>query len=566
MSDSDGGSREAEAVMRRLRHDMRTPLGQIIGYSELLEEEVSDRGQDDLVPDLEKIRGAAKTLLLLVDEYFSGEPVARTAASVPQPKAGAAAEAAEGEPPSGSGGSILVVDDEANNRDILTRKLTARGFAVDVAEDGESALSKVWSGSYDLVILDIMMPGISGIEVLEAIRKDRSATELPVIMATALDTSEMTADALRRGANDYVTKPIDLTALLARMENQLLLARATRQLATFAHQLELRNAFIRKTFGRYVSDEVASDVLESPDGLEIRGEKRRVTIMLTDIRGFTALTESLSPVEVVAILNNYLGKMAEIISHQRGTIDEFIGDAILALFGAPTTRDDDAERAVACALQMQCAMAEVNVENRRQGLPDVEMGIGIATGDVIVGNIGSEHRTKYAAVGTPINLAARVESYTLGGEILIDQNTFDAVARIAVVDSEREVHPKGMERPITIRQLVGLSGEWNLELPAEAHELEELADPIAVEFTVLDGKQVGADRHIGSVRALSPTAAVLYSDVEVEDLASIRLEVPGGPAGACYAKVVSTSSQEQSFVIGFTSGAAVLTAVRPQPR
>ena len=171
--------------MRRLRHDMRTPLSQIIGYSELLEEEVSDRGHDDLVPDLEKIRGAAKTLLLLVDEYFSGEPAAREVEPPPRAKDEMAAEAVNGEQPSGPGGSILVVDDEANNRDILARKLVGRGFGVDVAENGESALSKVWNGNYDLVILDIMMPGISGIEVLEAIRKERSATDLPVIMATA---------------------------------------------------------------------------------------------------------------------------------------------------------------------------------------------------------------------------------------------------------------------------------------------------------------------------------------------------------------------------------------------
>jgi class 3 adenylate cyclase len=298
---------------------------------------------------------------------------------------------------------------------MLARRLASRGFEVATAEDGASALDAIWNGNFDIVILDIMMPGISGIEVLEAVRKEHSPSELPIIMATALDASQMTADALRLGANDYVTKPIDLVALLARLDNQLSLSRATKQLATFAQQLELRNAFIRKTFGRYVSDEVASSVLESPDGLELRGEKRRVTIMMTDLRGFTALTESLSPVEVVAILNNHLGKMAEIITNWNGTIDEFIGDAILAFFGAPTMREDDAERAAACALEMQCAMEQVNAENRRQGLPDVEMGIGIATGDVIVGNIGSEHRTKYAAVGTPINLAARVESYSRAG-------------------------------------------------------------------------------------------------------------------------------------------------------
>jgi adenylate cyclase len=415
MDDRDTTSREAQAVMRRLRHDMRTPLGQIIGYSELVEEEVSDRGLDELVPDLTKIRDAAQILLQLVDVYFSGEPLPSGAEIAPiagaEAEPGRTGEAATA--PVVEGASVLVVDDEPNNREVLERRLVARGFEVTTAEDGAAALDLIWNQSFDVAILDIMMPGLSGLEVLEAVRKEHSPSELPIIMATGLDTSQMTTDALRLGANDYVTKPIDLASLFARLDNQLLLSRATKQLANFARQLELRNAFIRKTFGRYVSDEVASSVLESPEGLELRGEKRLVTIMLTDLRGFTALTESLSPVEVVEILNNYLGRMAEIISTWNGTIDEFIGDAILAFFGAPTLREDDAERAVACALEMQCAMEQVNAENRRQGLPEVEMGIGIATGEVIVGNIGSEHRTKYAAVGTPINLAARVESLAL---------------------------------------------------------------------------------------------------------------------------------------------------------
>jgi class 3 adenylate cyclase len=559
MSDSDHTSREAQAVMRRLRHDMRTPLGQIIGYSELVEEEVTDRGHDDLIPDLEKIRGAAQTLLRLVDETFSGDSVAPGAEAAAIAEGDTATESAgdaEGVP----GASVLVVDDEPNNRDMLARRLASRGFEVATAEDGASALDAIWNGNFDIVILDIMMPGISGIEVLEAVRKEHSPSELPIIMATALDASQMTADALRLGANDYVTKPIDLVALLARLDNQLSLSRATKQLATFAQQLELRNAFIRKTFGRYVSDEVASSVLESPDGLELRGEKRRVTIMMTDLRGFTALTESLSPVEVVAILNNHLGKMAEIITNWNGTIDEFIGDAILAFFGAPTMREDDAERAVACALEMQCAMEQVNAENRRQGLPDVEMGIGIATGDVIVGNIGSEHRTKYAAVGTPINLAARVESYSLGGEILIDDSSFAAVADIARVETEREVHPKGMDHPVLIRQLVGLGGSYGLELPYRVIEMDELPEPIEIEFALLEGKDIGTGRESGIVTALSSTAGVVSSDAVVEELSNLRVEVAGGSGDACYAKVVSVSEAEGSFVVRFTSGAGVLTA------
>jgi len=559
MGDSDHTSREAQAVMRRLRHDMRTPLGQIIGYSELVEEEVSDRGHDDLIPDLEKIRGAAQTLLRLVDETFSGDsvaPGAEVAANAEGDTTTESAGDAEGVP----GASVLVVDDEPNNRDMLARRLAGRGFEVTTAEDGASALDAIWNGNFDIVILDIMMPGISGMEVLEAVRKEHSPSELPIIMATALDASQMTADALRLGANDYVTKPIDLAALLARLDNQLSLSRATKQLATFAQQLELRNAFIRKTFGRYVSDEVASSVLESPDGLELRGEKRRVTIMMTDLRGFTALTESLSPVEVVAILNNHLGKMAEIISNWNGTIDEFIGDAILAFFGAPTMREDDAERAVACALEMQCAMEQVNAENRRQGLPGVEMGIGIATGDVIVGNIGSEHRTKYAAVGTPINLAARVESYSLGGEILIDDSSFAAVADIARVETEREVHPKGMDHPVLIRQLVGLGGSYGLELPYRVIEMDELPEPIEIEFALLEGKDIGTGRESGIVTALSSTAGVVNSDAVVEELSNLRIEVAGGSGDACYAKVVSVSEADGSFVVRFTSGAGALTA------
>jgi class 3 adenylate cyclase len=569
-SDRDRVSREAEAVMRRLQHQMRTPLGQIIGYSEMLEEEVVDRGHSDLAPDLAKIRDAARTLLGYIDEYFRAgpAPVAEgSPAADPIEEAGHDASAdASDEQAAAAGGSVLVVDDEPQNRDMLSRRLRGRGFDVEVAADGREALNAIWNGRFELVILDIMMPGMSGIEVLEAVRREQSPTELPVIMATALDTSDVTADALRKGANDYVTKPIDFRALLARMENQLALARAMRTIEGFARQLEVRNAFIRKTFGRYVSDEIASDVLENPEGLDLRGERRRVTIMLADLRGFTSLTESLSPVEVVAILNNHLGTMAEIINAGRGTIDEFIGDAILAFFGAPTPRPDDCERAAACAVQMQRAMEGVNAENHRKGLPSVEMGIGIATGEVIVGNIGSEHRTKYGAVGSAVNLAARVESYTLGGEILIDEATFEAISGIARVEAPREVHPKGFEQPIRVHQLIGLGGEHDIDVPREATALVDLEEAIAVEFSVLEGKHIAGGGHRGAVCSLSESSALIRSSVGVEELANLRIDVmdAGGEPlpGACYAKVVTVSETDGSFVVRFTSSTDAFTTAR----
>jgi class 3 adenylate cyclase len=571
MSDSHSASREAQAIMRRLQHQMRTPLGQIIGYSEMLEEEVCDRGAEDLVPDLAKIRDAARTLLTYVDEYFRAEPAAAIEpAQQPGSQTQATAPAASEDRASETGGRILVVDDELHNRDMLSRRLRSRGFDVDTAESGEEALSAIWNERFDLVILDIMMPGMSGIEVLTAVRKEHSATDLPVIMATALDASETTAEALGEGANDYVTKPIDFRALLARMQNQLRLRRAMATIENFARQLKVRNAFIRKTFGRYVSDEIASDVLENPEGLEIRGEKRRVTILMADLRGFTSLTESLSPVEIVAILNNHLGKMAEIILAHRGTIDEFIGDAVLAFFGAPTSQDDDSERAVACAVQMQRAMEQVNAENHRQQLPDVEMGIGIASGDVVVGNIGSEHRTKYAAVGSTINLAARVESYTLGGEIIVDAATFESIGAIARAEPAREVQPKGFEQPIRIHPIVGLGGRYDLDVPRHTSPLVDLEEEIAVAFSLLEGKHISRDAHRGAVCSLSETTAVIRSADPVQELANLRIDVldagGAGPRGSCYAKVVTVSEQDGAFVVRFTSNAEALTAIQKDRR
>src|SRR5262249_45099867 len=160
-------------------------------------------------------------------------------------------------------------------------------------------------------------------------------------------------------------------------------------------QLELRNRFIRATFGRYLSDEVVASLLESSEGLDLGGEKRTATLLMSDLRGFTPLSERLAPEQVLTITNRYLSAMVDVILRYQGTINEFVGDAILVIFGAPISREDDAQRAVACAIAMQQAMTSVNEQNRRAGLPEVEMGIGVHTGDVVVGNIGSHKRTKY---------------------------------------------------------------------------------------------------------------------------------------------------------------------------
>ena len=167
---------------------------------------------------------------------------------------------------------------------------------------------------------------------------------------------------------------------------------------------------------------------------------------MADLRGFTSLTEALAPDDIVSILNTYLATMAEVVQAYEGTIDEFLGDAILAHFGALRTRDDDAERAVACVVAMQLAIDDVNRINRSRGLPEVEMGIRVATGEVIVGNLGSEKHSKHTAIGSAVNLASRIQGYTLGGEVLVSDATLIDTAGLVQVDLVREVWPKGFDR------------------------------------------------------------------------------------------------------------------------
>ena len=557
MSERDRPSGEARTTMRALRHEMRTPLGQIIGYSELLEEELQERGQADLVPDLERIRRAAGTLLGLLDGIFRAE-IGAGAGTAPEESTGGETASAR----------LLVVDDDPANCDLLVRRLGRAGYDVTPIGDGLSALRRIEQDDFDLVLLDVLMPGMGGFEVLESIRRGRSVSQLPVIMATALDGSDEVVQALRLGANDYVTKPFDLPVVLARIETQLALRGAAREIEDLARQLEIRNAFLRRTFGRYLSDEVVANLLESHEGLEIRGERRRLTILMADLRGFSSLTEVLSPVEIVSILNSYLGSMAEVIQAHLGTIDEFLGDAILAFFGAPTTREDDAERAVACAIAMQLAMQEVNRTNRERGLPAVEMGIGIATGDVVVGNVGSEKRSKYGAVGSAVNLASRIESYTLGGEILVSDATFEEVKGIVRVDHVREVWPKGFETPVRVHRVAGVGGRYALDLPRDPGEFSELDPEIAVRFSVLEGKDVSRQLHVGQLWAWSVTGARVRSDADVRELADLRIELAEGDGadGACYAKVVDrTDGPVRSFTVRFSTRPTALER-RARPR
>lgn len=232
-------------------------------------------------------------------------------------------------------------------------------------------------------------------------------------------------------------------------------------------ELYLRNEFIKKVFGQYVTNEVAEAVLANDGPLALGGERRKVTVLMADLRGFTPMSEQLPPEKVVDALNSFLGAMTGIIMKYGGSVDNFIGDAIMAVFGIPVAKPDDAARAVACATEMQNLMKSVNEEIKLRGLPTLMMGIGLSTGEVVAGNIGSEMRVKYSVIGSTVNLAARIESISSGGQIFASQATYDEVKDIAATAGHLNVKLKGMSDPVAIYEITGIGGEYAVEKTTE---------------------------------------------------------------------------------------------------
>lgn len=338
----------------------------------------------------------------------------------------------------------------------------------------------------------------------------------------------------------------------------------TTDLARANGDLEKRNGLIRQIFGRYLSDEVVSNLLESPEALKLGGDRRNITILTSDLRGFTALSERLPPEEVVHILNFYLKHMADVITQYEGTINEFMGDGILVFFGAPTPRADDATRAVACAITMQLEAISVNKQLEEWGLSPLEMGIGINTGEVVVGNIGSEKRTKYGAIGSQMNLAFRIESYTTGNQILISESTLEAVEVNLRIDLEKRVKPKGVKNPIQIYQIGGIGGKYDLFLPKEEEVFLPLPEPLSIQYAILEGKHIGDTSFNGEIVKLSANGAEIRTKSLVEKAvpsahSNIKLNLVRFYYGILktsedvYAKVLENPAEKGCFYIRFTS-------------
>ena len=289
-------------------------------------------------------------------------------------------------------------------------------------------------------------------------------------------------------------------------------------------KLDVTNRFIRKAFGQYLSDEIVETILETPEGLQLGGEKRRVTILMTDLRGFTSISERYPAEDVVKIINIYLEKMTEIILKYQGTIDEFIGDSILAVFGALVSKDDDAERAVACALEMQSAMAEVNQSNIEAGYPEIAMGIGINTGTVVVGNIGSIKRTKYGIVGKAVNLTSRIESLTVGGQILVSDSTMNACQGKLRIDGQQNIRIKGVNDLLSVFEVGGIGEPFSIYGPLKKPlSLIKFPQPIPVKFSFLEGKSIVDQTFFGSIVRLRDHTAEIEAERSCREMSNLKI-------------------------------------------
>ena len=305
---------------------------------------------------------------------------------------------------------------------------------------------------------------------------------------------------------------------------------------------------LNSAFERYTSREIADYVLNTSEGEKQGGKVKDVTILMSDIRGFTALSTRLDPDTLITILNHYFEKVVAVISRYHGTVIEFLGDGIFVVFGAPKDNPSHASDAVACAVEMENAMIDVNEWNKEHGYPELQMGIGINSGKCVVGNIGSDQKMKYGCMGETVNLAGRVESFTAGGQVYISENTKALLSEELTITEEQKFMPKGAKKEISIYCIESI-GDVHLINSAESYEWSGSFADHEIVFFDLDGKAVGSEGHKGVIYDISKDErfAMLRTDAPIKKLMNIMIDI----GADLYAKVMG--QENDGWVICFTS-------------
>jgi adenylate cyclase len=363
---------------------------------------------------------------------------------------------------------ILVVDDTPKNVKLLADLLTVKGYTVVTAPSGAEALRQVEAENPDLVLLDVVMPEMSGYEVCRKIRENPGTGILPVVMVTALDPSEERIKGLDAGADDFLTKPINQAELLARVKSLLRIKELYDTVQAQAAQLTGWNKTLERRveeqvgqlerlerLKRFFSPQLAELIVAGGAEDPLKTHRSEITVVFLDLRGFTSFAETAEPEEVMGVLRDYHTEIGKLILDHEGTLERFTGDGMMIFFNDPVPVTNAAERAIRMALVMRQRVAELSVKWRKLGY-DLDFGVGIAQGYATIGAIGFEGRLDYGAIGTVTNLASRLCGEAKPGQILTSKRLLATMEDLAEAELVGELALKGFHRPVTAYNIVGL--------------------------------------------------------------------------------------------------------------
>ena len=364
--------------------------------------------------------------------------------------------------------SVLVVDDIEMNRDMLCALLEADGHKTAVAENGRLALEKIKSDSYDLILLDVMMPEMNGYQVLELLKSEPSLRNIPVIVLSALDEIGSVVRCIELGAEDYLPKPFDPVLLRARIGACLEKKRLRDQEVRLRAELEEWNKTLElrvqkqleqlerlERLKRFFSPQLAELIVAGGAEDPLKTHRREVTVVFLDLRGFTAFAETAEPEEVMGVLREYHGAMGKLILEHEGTLERFTGDGMMIFFNDPVPVPNPAERAIGMALAMRERVKDLCGKWRKLGY-ELDFGVGIAQGYATIGGIGFEGRWDYGAIGTVTNLASRLCGEAKPSQILVSQRLLGTVEELVEVEPVGELTLKGFHRPVTAHNILRL--------------------------------------------------------------------------------------------------------------
>jgi adenylate cyclase len=363
---------------------------------------------------------------------------------------------------------ILIVDDSETNRDLLVSRLGPHGFDLVQAADGEEAIETARATRPDLILLDVVMPKLDGVEATKRLKADASLPFTPIILVTSKTDAKDVVAGLEAGADEYLTKPVDSTSLLARVKSMLRVKEMHDKIVAQADDLATWNRTLEKRVAdqlgqiervsrlkRFLAPQVAELIVAESNEQILESHRREITVVFGDLRGFTGFAETAEPEEVIAVLRDYHTNLGPLVHKYAGTLERFLGDGFLILFNDPLPCADPSIQAVKMAIEMRDRFAMLAAEWRNRG-HDLGFSMGISHGFATLGRIGFEGRFEYSAVGNVVNLAARLCAQAGSGQILTDPMVRNAVQTLAEIEPAGEFLPKGFSRRVQAFNVVGL--------------------------------------------------------------------------------------------------------------